>query len=81
MKDQRATPRQSCNLSLPADLVRDARRYTDNLSGTVEELLAPWTARAAAETQAQTERTQRLLGGLERLRGEVRSLGDDFSPL
>jgi post-segregation antitoxin (ccd killing protein) len=81
MMDQRATPRQSCNLSLPADLVRQAHRYTSDLSGTVEELLVAWTARAAAEAQADAERTQRLLAGLERLRDEVGSLADDFSPL
>jgi antitoxin CcdA len=79
--DQRAIPRQPCNLSLPADLVRQARRYTNNLSGTVEELLVAWTARAAAEAQADTERSQRVLAGLERLRNEVGSLADDFSPL
>jgi post-segregation antitoxin (ccd killing protein) len=78
---QQATPRQACNLSLPAELVQKARRYTSNLSGTVEELLAAWTARAAAEAQADAERTQRLLNGLDRLRAEVGSLADDFSPL
>jgi antitoxin CcdA len=79
--DHRATPRQPCNLSLPADLVQQARLYTNNLSGTVEELLVGWTAHAAAEAQANDERTQRVLVGLERLRGEVGSLADDFSPL
>ncbi|MGD0108690.1 MAG: type II toxin-antitoxin system CcdA family antitoxin [Rhodopila sp.] len=78
---QQATPRQPCNLSLPADLVQQARRYTSNLSGTVEELLAAWTARAAADAQADAERTQRLVAGLERLRNEVGSLADDFPPL
>jgi antitoxin CcdA len=78
---QQATPRQPCNLSLPVDLVQQARRYTSNLSGTVEELLAAWTARAAADAQADAERTQRLLVGLDRLRDEVGSLADDFSPL
>ena len=78
---QQATPRQPCNLSLPVDLVQQARRYTSNLSGTVEELLAAWTARAAVDAQADAERTQRLLVGLDRLRDEVGSLADDFSPL
>nr|WP_294562164.1 DUF1778 domain-containing protein [uncultured Rhodopila sp.] len=35
--DQRATPRQSCNLSLPADLVRQARRDTLNLRTKPED--------------------------------------------
>jgi hypothetical protein len=61
--------------------VQQARRYTSNLSGTVEELLAAWTARAAADAQADAERTQRLVAGLERLRNEVGSLADDFPPL
>jgi antitoxin CcdA len=76
-----AGSRQACNLSLPLDLVQQARRYTDNLSGTVEALLAAWVAREESSADEEAERTKRLLAGLNRLRNEVGSLADDFSPL
>lgn len=73
--------RQACNLSLPIALVRQARRHTANLSGTVEQLLEVWVAQAEAEARARADATQQLLEGLNRLRGEVGSLADDFPTL
>jgi hypothetical protein len=61
--------------------VRQARRHTDNLSGTVEVLLAAWVTREEAADDEAAERTKRLLRGLNQLRDEVGSLADDFSPL
>jgi antitoxin CcdA len=78
---QDAGSRQACNLSLPPGLVRQARRHTDNLSGTVEVLLAAWVTREEAADDEAAERTKRLLMGLNQLRDEVGSLADDFSPL
>jgi post-segregation antitoxin (ccd killing protein) len=78
---QDAGSRQACNLSLPSDLVQQARRHTDNLSGTVEVLLAAWVTREQAADDEAAERTNRLLRGLNQLRDEVGSLADDFSPL
>ena len=78
---QDTASRQACNLSLPPDLVRQARRHTDNLSGTVEVLLAAWVTREEAADDEAAERTKRLLMGLNQLRDEVGSLADDFSPL
>jgi antitoxin CcdA len=78
---QDAGLRQACNLSLPPDLVQQARRHTDNLSGTVEALLAAWVAREEASADEEAERTKRLLAGLNQLRSKIGSLADDFSPL
>jgi post-segregation antitoxin (ccd killing protein) len=78
---QDAGSRQACNLSLPPDLVRQARRHTNNLSGPVEVLLAAWVTGEEAADDEAAERTKRLLRGLNQLRDEVGSLADDFSPL
>jgi post-segregation antitoxin (ccd killing protein) len=78
---QDAGSRQACNLSLPTNLVQQARRHTDNLSATVETLLAAWIAREEASADEEAARTKRLLAGLNQLRNEVGSLADDFSPL
>lgn len=35
-------PKRRVNITLNEDLVRVAQSYTDNLSGTIEQLLATW---------------------------------------
>lgn len=39
MLDQRATSHQAYNLILPAGVVQQGRRYSNSLSGKVEDLL------------------------------------------
>ena len=78
--DTRA-PKRPVNLSLNEDLVRAAREVTDNLSATVEHLLAAhldaaWARRVEAD--GQLDRAIEAWSAFAEAHG---SLSDEFSTL
>jgi len=49
----RTAPKRPVNVSLNEDLVRQAKTYTKNLSGTVEELLQSFVEKESTLRQAE----------------------------
>jgi antitoxin CcdA len=79
-RDQRS-PKRPVNLSVNADLVREAKRFTPNLSNTVEALLADFVdaqRRRRAEADAQVAA---LVEASNRFIATHGAFGDEFSTL
>jgi post-segregation antitoxin (ccd killing protein) len=73
--------RAAVSLSLPTELVERARACTDDLSGTVEKLLARHVDREELRLRVERERRAPLYDGLNRLSREHGSVADELSPL
>jgi len=69
------------NVSLREDLVREARVYTRNLSGTLEDLLQGFVAREKARRQAEDAAVDRIIAGFDAFHESFGLLSDEFSTL
>lgn len=78
MGHDRAAPKRPFNVSLNGDLVRRARSYTRNLSGTLEDLLEDFVAREEARRREEDQRLGRVLGALNAFHGQQGLLSDEF---
>ena len=77
----RKAPRKPVNLSLDEELVRQARQFSQNLSGTVEELLEGFVRRAQARRRMEDEAIDRVIGATNALHARHGFLSDEFSAL
>ena len=69
------------NVSLNVELVRQARGFTGNLSGTLEALLREFVAREQARRDAEDETVARVIDGLDAYHRRHGLLSDEFSSL
>ncbi len=69
------------NVSLNEDLVRQARSYTSNLSGTVEELLENFVEREAALRQSEDAALGELIDAMNAFHLKHGLLSDEFEQL
>jgi antitoxin CcdA len=77
----RTAAKQAIDVTVNEDLVRQARKLTQNLSGTIEALLASFVEQETARRAVQDERVAAITSGLNQIRERHGSLADDFSPL
>ena len=78
--DQSAAKRP-INVTLNEDLVRQARGFTRNLSGTLEALLQDFVAREEARRRGQDEAVDRVIDGLNAFHQAHGLLSDEFATL
>jgi antitoxin CcdA len=77
----RTAPKRAINVSLNDDLVRQARAYTRNLSGTIEDLLGAFVAREQERRRAEDAAVDRIIDGFNAFHREHGLLSDEFSAL
>ncbi len=77
----RAAPKRPVNLTLNDDLVRRARRFTANLSETVEALLATYLAQAEASEIRLDQQVADYIKISDAFAAEHGSLADEFPTL
>jgi antitoxin CcdA len=75
----RTAPKRAINVTINADLLAQARRYTRNVSGTVEDLLAGFVEAERARRQAEDARLARIMETVNRFHAEHGHLSDDFA--
>ena len=75
------SPRRNVNLSLDAAIVREAKALTDNLSATVEGLLARFVTEEQARKRAADEHLDKVMLALTRYHAEHGFLSDEFPNL
>jgi antitoxin CcdA len=73
--------RRPVNLSLSESLVADARAYTDNLSATVEELLAGYVSAHREAEEAERGRSAACADGWNAVLDHLGSYADEHSTL
>jgi antitoxin CcdA len=81
MSYDRTKPKRAINVSLNDDLVRQARLYTRNLSGTLEDLLEDFVMREHARRRDEDAALDRAIGALNAFHAEHGLLADEFSAL
>jgi post-segregation antitoxin (ccd killing protein) len=74
-------PKKPVNMTLSVDLVRDARKLTDNLSETVEQLLGDFVAVERARLADRDRRIDATIAMLNEMYDRDGGLGDEYSPL
>ncbi len=77
----RTAPKRAINVSLNDDLVRQARLYTRNLSGTLEDLLQDFVERERVRRRAEDAAVDQVIDGLNAFHKEHGLLSDEFSSL
>ena len=77
----RLAPKRAINVSLNDDLVRQARLYTRNLSGTLEDLLGDFVERERARRRDEDRALNQVMDGFSALHREHGLLSDEFSAL
>jgi antitoxin CcdA len=77
----RTAPKRAINVSLNDDLVRQARLYTRNLSGTLEDLLQDFVERERARRRAEDAAVDQVIDGLIAFHRTHGLLSDEFSSL
>ncbi len=77
----RTAAKRPINVSLNDDLVRQARLYTSNLSGTLEDLLRDFVDRERARRRTEDAALDRVIDGLNEFHREHGLLSDEFSSL
>lgn len=77
----RSAPRRAVNLSINGDLLVQAKRLTQNLSGMVEELLASHLQAELARKQAEDDTLDRIITTLNARHEEHGFLSDEFPNL
>jgi antitoxin CcdA len=77
----RTAPKRAINVSLNDDLVRQARLYTRNLSGTLEDLLQDFVERERARRRAEDVAVNQVIDGLNAFHLTHGLLSDEFSSL
>jgi len=79
--DARSPHKRPFNLLLNEGTVRQARRYTNNLSATVDSLLADYVARQEETTLARQELGNRVAEAWNQFQATHGSFADDYSTL
>lgn len=69
------------NLTLNEDLVAHARDLTDNLSGTVEQLLAGFVERAGQDGEQRARSVAAAVSAWNAHGAKHDSIADEYSPL
>jgi antitoxin CcdA len=69
------------NLTLNEDLVSQAKRMTDNLSGVVESLLSEFVSRERTERLAKTKAVEAAVTMWNQFNAESGSIADEYSSL
>jgi antitoxin CcdA len=77
----RDAPRRAVNLSLNEDLVSRVNGLTQDLSGTVEELLAAYVRSEQARGRAEDDRLEDVISALNARHERDGFLSDEFSSL
>ena len=77
----RSAPRRAVNLSLNADLLARAKALTNNLSRTVEDLLAGFVQDEQARQRAEDEKIDEVVSALNASHERNGFLSDGFSTL
>jgi antitoxin CcdA len=73
--------KRAINVSLNNDLVRQARLYTRNLSGTLEDLLDEFVTRERARRRDEDAALDRVISAFDAFHAEHGLLSDEFSVL
>ena len=81
MAYDRTALKRAVNVSLNEDLVRQARRFTRNLSATLEDLLAAFVDQEERRRRDDDVRLGGLLDRVNRFHAEAGFLSDEFSTL
>ena len=81
MSFDRTASKRAINVSLNDDLVRQAKLYTRNLSGTLEELLDDFVTRERARRHDEDAALDRVVGALNAHHAEHGLLSDEFPSL
>jgi antitoxin CcdA len=69
------------NLTLSEDVVASARRYSNNLSATVETLLTEYAQRQQAAAAERLQRARQCAGEWNAVHAELGSFADEHSTL
>ena len=77
----RLAPKRPINVSLNDDLVRQARQYTRNLSGTLEDLLDDFVERERARRRDEDRALHCVMNEFGAFHREHGLLSDEFSSL
>ncbi|WP_165694162.1 type II toxin-antitoxin system CcdA family antitoxin [Teichococcus deserti] len=77
----RNAPKRAINVTINADLLTQARAYTRNVSGTLEELLAAYVEQERARRRAEDAAIDRVVDGANRFQAANGFLSDEFSNL
>ncbi len=78
---RRTTRKHPVNVTLSEDLVAEARRFTDNLSGVVESLLTEFVAREQQRRSKIVEDARATAALWNDFEERVGSFADDHSTL
>jgi antitoxin CcdA len=81
MGHDRNAPKRPINVSLNEDLVRRARGYTRNLSGTIEGLLQNFVAAEDARRLNEDQSMARVIDQFGAFHAQFGLLSDEFSGL
>ena len=76
-----ASPKRPVNLSLSDALVNEAKRFTDNLSGTIEGLMAQFVQTKRQEQVSRQEAASRIAQGWNAVLEKHGSFADEHSTL
>ena len=76
----RTAPKRAINVSLNDDPVRQALAYTDNLGGTIEDLLGDFVVREQ-ERESADDAAHRIIDGFNAFHRQHGLISDDFSTL
>ena len=76
-----AARKRPVNLLLNEETVRDARRLTDNLSATVESLLADFVSRQESTRDERQRRADAVCEAWNGFQAEHGAFADDYSTL
>jgi len=74
-------PKKPVNMTLSEDLVREARRLTNNLSETVETLLAAHVAAELHKREDKEHRIDETIRALNEHEAKYGTWGDEYSTL
>ncbi len=77
----RTAQKRPINVSLNEDLVRQARLFTRNLSGTLEDLLRDFVAHERVRRRAEDAAVDQVIDALDAFHREHGLLSDEFSAL
>jgi antitoxin CcdA len=74
-------PKKPVNMTLSEDLVREARKLTQNLSETVEQLLGEFVDAERVRRDEKERRIDATIAMLNAMYDRDGGFGEDFSPL
>ena len=77
----RLASKRPINMSLNDDLIRQARLYTRNLSGTIEDLLGDFVERERVRRRDEDAVLDQVIDGFGAFHREHGLLSDEFSSL